>query len=109
MPDHIHGVISRIDRERGGSTGHYQLQGHARQTRPDNLKRHALPEIVRAFKSFSARRINDLRQMRGAPVWQRNFYDRIIRDPAELGNIEAYIRSNPLRWAEDPRSALEQR
>jgi len=60
--------------------------------------RHGLPEIVRAFKSFSARRINAMRRSPGRPVWQRNYYERIIRDEVELQRIREYIRYNPSQW-----------
>ncbi len=63
--------------------------------------RHGLPEIVRAFKSFSARRINRLRRTDGIPVWQRNYYEHIIRNDREMDNITRYIESNPSIWAED--------
>ena len=42
--------------------------------RPLASTRHGLPEIVRAFKSFSAKRINALCRTTGTPVWQRNYY-----------------------------------
>jgi putative transposase len=60
--------------------------------------RHDLSEIVRSFKTFSARRINALRRSTGTPVWQRNYYERIIRDDHALQTIRKYIRDNPLRW-----------
>jgi REP-associated tyrosine transposase len=60
-----------------------------------------LSEIVRALKSFSARRINHIRDNPGCPVWQRNYYERIIRDEMELAGIRGYIRDNPAQWAED--------
>jgi hypothetical protein len=60
-----------------------------------------LPEIVRAFKSFSARRINLLRHTPGVPAWQRNYYEHIIRDDAEWQKIHDYILANPARWGED--------
>jgi REP element-mobilizing transposase RayT len=65
------------------------------------LKRHGLPEIVRAFKSFSARRINVARQVRGAPFWHRNYYEHIIRNEDSLNRIRHYIATNPSRWADD--------
>lgn len=37
----------------------------------------------------------------GAAVWQRNYYEHIIRDEAEWGRIRDYIEANPVRWAED--------
>jgi putative transposase len=37
----------------------------------------------------------------GAIIWQRNYYEHIIRDEADLNRIREYIASNPARWAED--------
>ena len=68
-------------------------------TRP--YARYGLPEIVRAVKSFSARRINRLRRISGVPVWQRNYYERIIRNENELNAIRRYILYNPLQWKLD--------
>jgi hypothetical protein len=36
------------------------------------------------------------------PLWQRNFYERIIRNDRELDAIRRYIADNPLRWDDDP-------
>jgi REP element-mobilizing transposase RayT len=60
-----------------------------------------LPEIVRALKSFSARRINAVQQTPGLPVWQRNYYEHIIRNDDEMALIAAYIRENPASWQSD--------
>ncbi len=65
---------------------------------PDPPKTHSLSEIIRAFKSFSARRINALHGTPGLPVWQRGFYDHVIRDDAGLARIREYIVTNPARW-----------
>ncbi|MBM3262027.1 MAG: transposase [candidate division Zixibacteria bacterium] len=62
---------------------------------------HGLPEIVRAFKTFSARRINPWRHTPGTPVWQRNYYEHIIRNEESLHRIRQYIADNPARWTED--------
>jgi REP element-mobilizing transposase RayT len=56
---------------------------------------------VRAFKSFSARRINELRKTQGIPVWQRNYYEHIIRNDEEHNRIHLYIEANPANWMED--------
>jgi REP element-mobilizing transposase RayT len=63
--------------------------------------RHGLPEIVRAFKTFSARRINGLRGTPGARIWQRGYYERIIRNEGELNRIRQYVAENPQHWFED--------
>jgi REP element-mobilizing transposase RayT len=60
-----------------------------------------LPEIIRGLKTFSSRRINALRDTQGAPVWQRNFYEHIVRDEEDLSRIQTYIEDNPRCWPED--------
>jgi len=57
--------------------------------------------MVRALKTFSARRINEKRLTRGVPVWQRNYYERIIRDKDEFHRIRKYIINNPKNWVSD--------
>ena len=42
-----------------------------------------------------------MRDTRNAKVWQRNYYEHIIRDEEELINICNYIDTNPLNWLED--------
>jgi hypothetical protein len=64
-------------------------------------KRHGLPEIIRAFKTFSSRRINVLRKEPGVPLWQRNYYEHIIRDEEELNRFREYIQNNPMQWEMD--------
>ena len=68
---------------------------------PRHARRHGLPEIVRAFKSFSARRINAVRDAQSSRVWQRNYYDHVIRNDRELWAIQEYIANNPAQWAVD--------
>jgi putative transposase len=59
-----------------------------------------LGDVVRAFKSLSAIRVNRL-MMRSGPFWQRNYYEHVIRNERELDRIREYIATNPLKWALD--------
>ena len=61
----------------------------------------SIPAIVRAYKSSVAYRINLMRGLRNASVWQRNYYEHIIRNADEAERIEHYIISNPSNWATD--------
>ncbi len=61
-----------------------------------------LGDIVRAFKSTSAIAVNALLLRSGEPLWQRNYYEHIIRNHGELSKIREYMATNPLRWASDP-------
>jgi len=72
-------------------------------------KPQALPEIIRAFKTFSSRQINELRKTSGIPVWQRNYYDHVIRRDESLDKIREYIETNPLRWALDQENPLNRK
>jgi putative transposase len=91
MPNHVHGIIVLTD----------VVVGAGLRPAPTTPKHHGLPEIVRAFKSFSARRINEGRNTSGIPVWQRNYYEHVVRGESELNTIRHYIVNNSLRWADD--------
>jgi len=64
------------------------------------IKKYSLSEIIRGFKTFSSRQIN---QSINDSIfrWQRSFYDRIIRDDHELNRIRNYIKNNPFNWQND--------
>ena len=97
MPNHVHGIIFLTDQLGADLKSENVGAGF----KPAPTRRHPLPEIVRAFKTFSSRRINELRGSPGVPVWQRNYYERVIRDERELEAIRQYIVDNPAKWAED--------
>ena len=94
MPNHVHGIIVITDVVVGGVV-------EAGSEPAPTTKQHALPEIVRQLKTFSARRINRQRGISGVSVWQRNYYEHIIRNAHEMQRIRAYIHNNPTKWALD--------
>ena len=91
MPNHIHGIIFLTDVGAGLKPAPTVSPGYC----------HPLPEIIRAFKTFSSRQINKFRNMPGTSVWQRNYYEHVIRKDESLDKIREYIVTNPLRWALD--------
>jgi REP element-mobilizing transposase RayT len=117
MPNHIHGILFLIDnndisREHYNSVGagladNFAIENQNLFTKPaptNNLateNNHGIPEIIRGFKTFSARRVNQIRHTSGIPVWQRNYYDHIIRDETSLQKIRQYIQTNPNLWQVD--------
>jgi putative transposase len=60
-----------------------------------------LARIVQVFKSISTIEINRFRGVSGLTVWQRNYYEHIIRNEKELYQIRKYIEYNPLNWKDD--------
>jgi putative transposase len=90
MPNHIHGILIICPDVGAGS--------EPAPTPPITQKRHGLPEIIRSLKTFSARRINELRGTPDTAVWQRNYWEHIIRNGKSLDRIRAYISTNAERW-----------
>jgi REP element-mobilizing transposase RayT len=80
MPDHIHAILI-ID-----------------NTLETGLRPVSTFEIVRALKSFSSRRMNELDKSPGKTRWQLHFHDHIIRDEQALCRIRQYIINNPSAW-----------
>ena len=62
----------------------------------------ALGRIIAWMKYRSTVLINRIREMPGIPIWQRNYYERVIRDENELSRIQKYIIDNPRNWDVDP-------
>ncbi len=125
MPNHVHGIIwivegttvgaqqqdRSISSSRELDTHHSPFsQRHSAVAAP--LRRYAferrpvvaesLAALVRAFKSGAAKRINRLRETPGASLWQRNYYEHVIRHDRALNGIRQYIRDNPMNWRDDP-------
>ncbi len=80
MPDHLHGILVLAPMT--------------------DIKRKSLGGLVGAFKTVSTKHINMMRNTPGTNVWQRNYYEHIIRNENDLHKIRAYIATNPIRWVQ---------
>lgn len=101
MPNHFHGIV------------HIDVGAHG--VRPLNVDDHddraygrtplrppkSLGAFISGFKSVTTKRINLLRDAPAHPVWQRNYYEHIIRNDHDLATIRDYIAGNPARWIDD--------
>ncbi|MBI5409883.1 MAG: transposase [Nitrospirae bacterium] len=95
MPNHFHGILFINDR-----MDTIQCRGVS-QYAPTNAFRspsQTIGAIVRGFKSAATKQINFMRNTQGAPVWQRNYYEHVVRNEKELRSIQEYIINNPLQW-----------
>ncbi|MHB0877027.1 MAG: transposase [Anaerolineae bacterium] len=61
----------------------------------------SLGAVVRSYKAAVARQINADRDASGDPVWQRNYYEHVVRDEPSLDRVRRYVEENPRRWASD--------
>ena len=87
MPNHIHGVVilkkssnfvSRIPR-----------------------KKITLSKFIGRFKMQSSKKVNQICKSPGTSIWQRNYYEHIIRNEDDLTRTREYIINNPLKWELD--------
>jgi len=74
---------------------------HGRAPLPGQRLPRSLSSFIAGFKSAVTKRINEYRGTPGVPVWQRNYFEHIIRDDGELERIRQYIMNNPALWKED--------
>jgi len=94
MPNHFHGIIIiRNVHSEAGVPGH-KIPGHERL--PGRSPR--LGDIIGYFKYQTAKQINADRRGPIIKVWQRNYYDHVIRDLKSQYYIEQYIKNNPIEW-----------
>jgi putative transposase len=121
MPNHVHGIVVIIDRGRGTGISDEE-EVTAVHPRAPTIERFgmpvpgSIPTILRSYKSLVTQRAQWISRGTGmiplglnppidprAPttVWQRNYYEHVIRDEAEWDRIREYIRENPRRWSED--------
>ena len=65
------------------------------------MPRKPLGRIIGAFKTVSTKRINLHRRTPSKPIWQRNYFEHIVRNDKELTDIREYIVNNPIQWELD--------
>jgi REP element-mobilizing transposase RayT len=99
MPNHVHGIV--VIHDRWGTACRaptYRAPTVEQFGRP---VAGSIPTIIRSFKSAATKRINEIHNVPGVKLWQRNFYEHIIRNDNELDRIRQYIANNPLQWEMD--------
>jgi putative transposase len=69
---------------------------------PLRRKSNSVGSIVAGFKSATTKHINVYRNTPGQPVWQRNYYEHVIRNDHDLTSIRQYIADNPGKQGNKP-------
>ena len=113
MPNHFHGiVIIKKDLDVGAALcgrpkQHQQTEGNIiDKGQPHRVAPTSLFDVIEWFKTMTTNEyIRNVKQNDWVPfhtkLWQRNYYDRIVRDDDELHSIREYIMYNPLKWELD--------
>jgi REP element-mobilizing transposase RayT len=109
MPNHIHGIINIWENPSGknhnplvGAIHELPLQGLVDNEKFRKQRRNMLiSKIIGYYKMNTTKKINKLKRTTGSKLWQRNYYEHVIRDEKDLFNVREYIHNNPIKWELD--------
>jgi len=91
MPNHFHGIVII-------QNGAMDCRGDRPIAPAFKMRPKSLSSLMAGFQSSVTSKINKSRGTYGTPVWQRNYFDRIIRNNEELNRFRKYIIENPMKW-----------
>jgi putative transposase len=94
MPNHLHGIITIHENDRRGTI--YRAPTTEKFGQPAVG---SIPTIMRTYKAAVSRLA--VRKLGIVKIWQRNYYEHIIRDQTGLESIINYILTNPIHWSDD--------
>ncbi|MBW7996547.1 MAG: transposase [Candidatus Glassbacteria bacterium] len=98
MPNHLHGIVIIEELVEGANCRGVRPDARITVTGPAPK---SLGSLINGFKAAVTRQVNFLRHTPGAPLWQRGFYEHVIRDNDSINLIREYIINNPARWSID--------
>jgi len=103
MPNHFHGILLITDPVRATRRSPVPRVARTgdRPVAPTGPAPYSLGAVMAGFKSAVTKRVNTIRCTPGAKLWQRNYWERVIRDEPELDRIREYIHNNPAQWEMD--------
>lgn len=97
MPNHLHAILILGERSEHSSPReqcHLEQFGHSRSG--------SLSSAVRSYKAATTRRVRTAADDQSLHLWQRGYFERVIRSARELTRFRRYIEANPGRWQVDP-------
>lgn len=95
MPNHFHAIV--LIKPVTAKKYHVGASG----ARPSRIEPKSLSSLVAGFKSSTTSKIRKMSKDPNLKVWQRGFYEHVIRNEAELNSRREYIMNNPLKWELD--------
>ena len=109
MPNHVHSIVVINKNEKNIDNRQFIESKAASEPRlPKGTKPDSLGAIIQNFKSIATRQVNRLNGSSGT-IWQRDYYEEIIRNERAYQNIKRYIVENPLTWDEDEENVIHKR
>lgn len=115
MPNHVHGIIAIVGADLRVCPDSREQHETKKRRKQGEHTGSPLQEIIQWFKTMTTNEyIQGVKARLYAPfakrLWQRSFYDHVIRDEPSLHDIREYIHNNPLNWELDennPRNGIE--
>jgi len=109
MPNHLHGIViineQACEDAVGGVGAQHAVPLQSSRAAPGGAFRRpapgSLPVVIRSFKSAVTRRIRRDARASRLCIWQRGYYEHVIRSNADLDEIRRYIAENPAKWETD--------
>lgn len=113
MPNHFHAIIAITNQQPVGANGcsptsessptleDFSSLKNRHQSVTPSMKPRSLSSLIAGFKCATITRINTIRNTPGSAVWQRNYYEHIVRNESSLEKICQYIQNNPTSWHTD--------
>ncbi len=97
MPNHVHGIVMIHTRPENVGATHWVAPTN-KTDQPHGPAPDSLGAIIGQFKAVATKGVNRTRDTPGRAIWQRNYYEHIIRNDKALNRIREYIHYNPRRW-----------
>jgi putative transposase len=112
MPNHLHSLVVFLEDDPDGTDvgAHSSVPARQHCFHKDDLvymrsfggrETKSLCSFLACFKAITTKRINETRHTPGAKVWQRGFFERVIRNEQRLSRARQYILDNPAKWPDD--------
>ena len=98
MPNHIHGILTIHSKRAVANPQGKAAAGIESFGKPTPG---SIPTIVRSFKAAASKRVRESGYMKSESIWQRGYYEHVLRNTREYVEMTSYILQNPARWAED--------
>jgi REP element-mobilizing transposase RayT len=108
MPNHVHAIVVITSPTLSGVEACCDVGAHGRAPKSLPRRPHSLGSFIAGFKSAVTARINAMDHLANRVIWQRNYFERIIRNERELNATREYIANNPMKWSLDCENPMAQ-
>jgi REP-associated tyrosine transposase len=101
MPNHTHAIVTILSTQSVGAGSPRPIGSHPARKSDESPSGPTLGQIIAYYKWITTKQINELRGTPRKRVWQRNYFEHVIRNENAFETIGDYIHANPARWRED--------